>query len=144
MIAGLDRCLGYQDALREAGLPLESDLCVESDFSESGGGLAMRKLSAQRPDALFAASDAMALGAIRAAQELGLRIPQDLAVIGFDDIPAAAVSTPALTTMRQPIQQSGGAAAETLIEIIASPEIQPRQIILPVELIQRESCLPNQ
>lgn len=144
MIAGLDRCQGYQDALREAGLPLESDLSVESDFSEAGGSMAMRELIDQRPDALFAASDAMALGAMRAAQELGLRIPQDLAVIGFDDIPAAAASTPALTTMRQPIQQSGAAAAETLIEIIAHPETQPQQIILPVELIQRESCITKQ
>jgi LacI family transcriptional regulator len=142
MIAGLDRRQGFEDELRAAGLPPESALTREADFSEAGGYQAMRDLLSQRPDALFAASDAMALGAMRAAQEAGLSIPDGLAVIGFDDIPAAAVSSPPLTTMRQPIQQSGAAAAETLIDIIAHPQSQPRQVVLPVELVERDSCPP--
>lgn len=140
MIAGMDRCLGYLDALREAGLPVESRLSVESDFSEMGGYQAMRRLLEAQPEAVFAASDAMALGALRAAQDAGLRVPQDLSLIGFDDIPAAAAAVPALTTMRQPILQSGITAAEMLIEIIAAPQHAPRQVLLPVELVIRESA----
>jgi LacI family transcriptional regulator len=145
MIAGLDRHQGYMDALSEAGLSAEGGLMVEGDFSEPGGYAAARRIFEAGPDAIFAASDAMALGAMRAAHEAGLRIPQDLAVIGFDDIPGAASATPPLTTIRQPILKSGAAAATTLIEIIARPEIQPQQIILPVELMPRgSSSRPNQ
>jgi LacI family transcriptional regulator len=141
MIAGLARQQGYQDGLNEAGMTLDASLTVECDFTDAGGYQAMRKLLAGCPDGLFAASDTMALGAMRAAREAGLRLPEDLAVVGFDDIPAAAVSSPPLTTIRQPILQLGAAAAETLIEIIAHPETQPRQIIMPVELIERGSCV---
>jgi LacI family transcriptional regulator len=140
MIAGLDRFQGYREALEEAGLTPERRLTVEGDFSEAGGYTAMCRIMEARPEAVFAASDAMALGAMRAAQEAGLRIPQDLSVIGFDDIPGAAVSKPPLTTMRQPILKSGATAAEILIDIIAHPQIQPRQTVLPVELVRRGSC----
>ncbi len=140
MIAGRDRYLGYQDALRERGLPLLPELVVEGEFSDISGYLAMKQLLSQHPDAVFVASDAMAFAAMRAIQEAGLSIPDDIAVVGFDDIPPAATSNPPLTTVRQPIQQSGSVAAEMLIERIEHPQIQLCRIILPTELVIRDSC----
>lgn len=139
-IAGRDRLQGYQDALRGRGLELQPELVVEGEFSDISGYLAMKRLLAQRPDAVFVASDAMAIAAMRAIQEEGLGIPDDIAVVGFDDIPNAATSTPPLTTVRQPIQKTGSVAAEMLIERIENPETQPCRIILPTELVIRSSC----
>lgn len=142
MIAGSDRIAGYQDALRERGLPLQPELTAEGDFSDKGGYLAMKGLLQlpQHPDAVFVASDAMALAAMRAIQEAGLHIPEDIAIVGFDDIPAAATSKPSLTTIRQPIQKLGNLAAEMLIERIEHPEASPCRIVLPTELVIRSSC----
>jgi LacI family transcriptional regulator len=143
LIPGLDRLQGYHDALREQGAALDAGLVALGDFSAAGGFTAMQKLFEAHPDGVFAASDAMALGALRAIQEARLEIPRDISLVGFDDIPAASAAAPALTTMRQPIQTVGAAAAETLIEIIALPETQPRKILLPVELVVRETTLPR-
>ena len=140
MIAGMDRYRGYQAALREKNVEFNPALTVEANFTEEGGYHAMQRLLCQKPDAVFAASDIMAIGAMRALKEAGLRIPQDVAVIGFDDIPQARVNSPALTTVRQPIQRVGGMAAETLVDIIEHPESQPRHIILPAELVIRGTC----
>jgi LacI family transcriptional regulator len=141
MIAGIDRYQGYRDAFEECGQDPDPDLNGRGDFTEKGGYLAMRELLGESPDAVFAASDAMALGALRAIQEAGLRVPQDIALVGFDDIPAASRSMPALTTIRQPIQKAGATAAETLIDIIQHPRPQPCKIILPVELVVRGSSV---
>lgn len=140
MIAGQDRFLGYQEALRDRGIPFNPDLVAEGDFSDQGGYLTMRRLLCHRPDAVFVASDAMAFAAMRAIKEAGLRIPDDIAVAGFDDIPAAALSNPPLTTVRQPIQRTGALAAETLIDLINHPDSQPRRVVLPTELVIRSSC----
>lgn len=140
-IAGYDRYMGYLDALNEHGLPANSDLNVFGDFSESSGYEAMRTLIGRRPDAVFAASDSMAIGALRALREAGMRVPENIGVIGFDDGPAAASTSPSLTTMRQPIHVLGATTAEKLIEIIHTPPEQPLEIILPVELVQRQSCI---
>ena len=140
MIAGSDRYQGYRDAFAEHGLEPDPRLNCRADFTEKGGYLAMTALLGQLPEAVFAASDAMALGALRAIQEAGLRVPQDIGLVGFDDIPAAANALPALTTVRQPIQRPGAAAAEALIDIIQHPRAQPCKILLPVELIVRSSC----
>jgi len=140
MIAGRDRSQGYQDALRARGLPLLPELVAEGEFSDISGYLAMKQLLPQQPDAVFVASDAMAFAAMRAIQEAGLRIPEDIAVVGFDDIPTAATSTPPLTTVRQPIQRTGSVAAEMLIERIEHPEVQQCRIVLPTELVIRDSC----
>jgi LacI family transcriptional regulator len=139
-IASLDRYQGYLDALRERGMPLIPELVAEGEFSDTTGYLAMKRLLPNCPDAVFVASDAMAFAAMRAIQEAGLRIPEDIAVVGFDDIPAAANSKPALTTVRQPIQRTGSVAAEMLIDMIEHPDPQPRRIVLPTELVIRSSC----
>ncbi|HLF25018.1 MAG TPA: LacI family DNA-binding transcriptional regulator [Anaerolineae bacterium] len=140
MIVGVDRRDGYLNALRERGLAIDPNLIVESDFTETGGFAAMQQLLPYQPQAVFAASDAMAMGALRAIRETGLRVPDDIAIAGFDDMPFAARSEPPLTTVRQPILRMGAVAAETLIDLIEHPESKPRRIILPIELVVRTSC----
>jgi LacI family transcriptional regulator len=142
MIAGSDRLQGYRLALRSRGVALDPSLIVEGDFTEEGGYIAMQRLIPRKPDAVFVASDAMAVGAMRALREAGLRVPDDVALAGFDDIPFSARSEPSLTTVRQPIQRMGALAAETLIDMISHPHPQPRRIILPTELVIRESSGP--
>jgi LacI family transcriptional regulator len=143
-IASWDRFHGYQDALRERGLPVVPELVAAGDFSDAGGYLAMERLlridMARRPDAVFVASDAMALACMRAIHEAGLSIPKDIAVLGFDDIPAASTCNPPLTTIRQPIQRTGSVAAEMLIDLIEHPGSPPRRVVLPTQLVIRSSC----
>lgn len=139
-IASQDRYQGYLDALRERGLPVIPDLVAEGEFSDTTGYLAMKRLLPHCPDAVFVASDAMAFAAMRAIHEAGLRIPEDIAVVGFDDIPSAATSKPSLTTVRQPIQRTGSIAAELLVDMIEHPDPQTRRVVLPTELVIRSSC----
>lgn len=140
MIAGADRLQGYIAALRDRGLAADPDLILESDFSETGGYSSMQRLLAHKPDAVFVASDTMAVGALRALREAGLHVPEDVAIVGFDDMPLAARTDPPLTTVRQPIHRSGELATETLIDLIQHPHSSPRRIILPTELVVRTSC----
>ena len=140
MIGGIDRLQGYQTALRERGLPVVPELVAEGDFTEMGGYIAMRQLLRARPDAVFAASDMMAIGALRALTEAGLRVPQDVSLVGFDDIPAAAHTAPPLTPVRQPTQRMGALAVETLIDRIENPTPEVCHLVLPAELMVRESC----
>jgi LacI family transcriptional regulator len=139
MIAGSDRFAGYCQALRERGLDLQPELVAEGDFSEASGYEAMHRLLPALPTAVFVASDTMAEGALRALREAGLRVPQDMAVVGYDDLPNAARISPSLTTVHQPTTQMGAQAVNALIDIIQNPGTHKRQIVLPVELIIRES-----
>jgi LacI family transcriptional regulator len=82
----------------------------------------------------------MAVGALRGLRDAGRRVPEDVAVVGFDDLPIAARTNPPLTTIRQPIGRTGQVAADTLIEMIEAPATQPRRIMLPIELVLRASC----
>jgi LacI family transcriptional regulator len=138
-IAGLDRLDGYLDALREFNIARDPKLIIESDFSESGGYYATQRLISQKPDAIFAASDNLAIGVLRALHYAGIKVPDDVAVIGFDDIPIASRTNPPLTTVRQPIPQLGSTAADTLIDIIERPAEHPRRIVLPAELVIRST-----
>lgn len=140
MISGHSRYQGYLSALEQRNVPFSPDLVVEGDFSEMSGYTCMQKLLGRQVDGVFIASDSMAYGAMRAIREANLRIPEDIAVIGFDDLPASARTTPALTTVRQPILRMGSIAAEILVDIIRYPKTQPRHVILPTELVIRESC----
>ncbi len=139
-IGSQDRYLGYLDAMHERGVPVYPELTAEGEFSDITGYLSMKHLLQQQPDAVFVASDAMAIAAMRAIGEAALHIPEDIAVIGFDDIPPAATCKPPLTTVRQPIQKTGAVAVETLIDLIEHPDPQPRRIVLPTELVIRSSC----
>ncbi len=140
MIPGIDRREGYVLALRDRGLAADPELIVEGDFTETGAYAAMQKLLPRQPDAVFAASDTMAVGALRALRDAGRRVPEDVALVGFDDMPFAAHVDPPLTTVRQPIHRLGTLAAETLIDLIEHPEAGARRIVLPTELVIRASC----
>jgi LacI family transcriptional regulator len=140
MFDARDRLDGYLDALRDFRLPHSPELIVEGDWSEESGAQAMRRLLAAKPDAVFAANDSMALAALRVLGENGLRVPEDVALAGFDDIPAAAAADPPLTTVRQPIRRLGEVATQTLLEMIDDPDGPPRRVILPTELVVRASC----
>jgi LacI family transcriptional regulator len=140
---GENRVLGYRHALAEHGLRFDQELTRESDFTVAGGSASMRELLAlpTRPTAVFAANDLMAMGAMNAIRAAGLRIPQDVAVVGFDNIPAAELVTPALTTVTQFQEQLGRRAARMLLERIegTAPE-GGRCEEMPSELVVRESA----
>ena len=152
---------GYLQALEEAGLPPDPALIVEGDYTREGGAAAMRRLFSlpQQPDAVFAGNDLMAIGALMAARAAGRRVPDDLAIIGYDDIPEAAVTSPALTTVAVPKYEMGRAAARMLLdrlqtrgvesELDGTPDtapgtasgtaIRPRRVVLPHRLVLRET-----
>lgn len=138
--AGLDRAQGYKNAIHERGLTYDKDLIAEADFTAAGGYYAARKLLPRQPDAIFAASDTMARGAIKALAEAGLSVPQDIALVGYDDLPPARLSSPLLTTVRQPVRGFGAKAVEILLDIIEYGPSPARQIKLDIELVIRESC----
>ena len=139
---GVDRVLGYRSGLERAGLPFRKDYLVEGDFYESSGYAGMERLLAleQRPEAVFCASDMMALGAIRAVHAAGLSVPEDVAVVGFDDAAFASMMKPALTTVRQDKAGLGAAACEALMRIIDEASSTPPVVILSADLVVRESC----
>lgn len=141
--AAVDRKFGYEKALREHGFPVEENMIVNGFFSEIGGYESVEKLLPYKPDAIFAASDTMALGVVRALQEKGLRVPDDVAVIGFDDLPPASQTNPALTTIKQPILRFGMNAVEVLIDIMENGSEPPYHVLYDTELIIRDSCGAN-
>jgi LacI family transcriptional regulator len=137
---GIDRLEGYRRALADRGREIENALIVETDFSEMSGYYAMQGLLRTKPDAVFAASDALAIGGIRAVREAGLRVPEDVAFVGFDDLPIATSTDCPLTTVRQPVAELGLHAVETLLELAGSESHTPRRIMLDTQLIIRDSC----
>jgi LacI family transcriptional regulator len=143
MNAGQDRLEGYRQALIVHSISVKEDLIAEGDFTERSGMMAMQRLLSASPTAVFAANDVMAIGALKALRAVGLKVPQDIALIGFDDIPIASLIEPSLTTVRQPIERMGSMAADLLLNLLQSSleeEVLPHRIILPTELIVRNSC----
>lgn len=138
--AGIDRDTGYRRALSERGFAIDEDLIAYGDFSETSGYERMKELISQKPDAVFVQSDAMTVGALKALREENICVPDDIAVVSFDDLPMAALSDPPLTTIRQHIQRVGALAVETLIDIIKTSPEPTRHIVLPVELVIRSTC----
>jgi LacI family transcriptional regulator len=138
--AGLDRLNGFVEGLAFCGMALHPSLRVDGDFSESSGYQAMLELIPHKPDAVFAASDTMAVGALRALRESGLRVPQDVALMGFDGLPASKQSVPALTTIRQPVTETGKRAVHLLNDLVRGTATAPIVEIMPVELVVRDSC----
>ncbi len=137
------REIGYRQALEAAGIPVEEALIADGDFKEGGGYLAMKRILTQTPHitAVFAASDLMALGALQATKEAGLRIPDDIAIVGFDDIPIARLVSPALTTIAQDQERMGQRAAEMLFDRLAeTAPMDGRREEMPFQLIKRESA----
>ena len=140
-IGSAERLSGYRLALESRGLPFDETLVRYGDCEESSGFEAMLSLLAlpNRPSAVFVASDDVALSALQAAKSVGVRIPQDVALVGFDDIPAAKHVAPPLTTVVVPARELGIAAARMLMEIIQTGH-RPGSKILDTHLVVRESC----
>ncbi|EKX69048.1 putative bacteriochlorophyll 4-vinyl reductase [Streptomyces ipomoeae 91-03] len=138
---------GYREALEDAGREVDEDLIVPGDFTEEGGRRAMSELLARCPDldAVFAESDVMAAGARQVLREAGRRIPDDVALVGYDDSAIARHMDPPLTSVRQPIEEMGRAMIDLLLDEIAdhrpavSRGLDRRQVVLPTELVTRAS-----
>jgi len=141
MAVGLDRLRGYRKALAESG-PDRGDLVAYGDFSAASAEHAVYRLLDRRPDvdAVFATSDLMATGVLRALRRIGRRVPGDVAVIGFGDEPLARHTSPPLTTVRQPVEELGARAVGELISLICGNEHSPRQAVFATELIVRASA----
>ena len=139
VVAAAERRQGFHDAMWTAGL--RSDLVEQGELDRDGGELAMSRLLARADhiDAVFVASDEMAAGAIWAAQVVGRRVPDDIAIIGFDDSPVAAATRPSLSSVRQPIEQMGREMTEMLLSMSAGGSHPPLQVIVGPELVIRES-----
>lgn len=134
---------GYLRALSEFGIPAEDRYILHTDLHFESGHRAMKSLLAQegRPTAVFAVSDTLAIGALRSIKEAGLKVPDDIAVVGFDNIPFASMMNPSLTTVAQPMYEMGCEAARMLIKRIASPQERVESIVMDYELIIRESTM---
>ncbi len=136
------RVVGYRQALEAAGLAVDERLIVSGDFQHESGYHAARALLAlpERPSALFVCNDLMAVGALYAAHEAGLRVPADLSVIGFDDIPLASFTLPRLTTIAQPARALGERAVALLVKRLQNRQAPACHELLPVRLVERDSC----
>lgn len=140
MPAGRDRLEGFRDALAAHGI--HEVAAVEGDFTQAGGAAAMRRLLAERPDldGLFVASDLMALGALPVLYRAGKRLPEDVAVVGFDDSSAALACDPPLTTVRQPVEEMAAEMARLLLRQIGEPGRTVPSVIFRAELVARQSA----
>ncbi|MET8120299.1 LacI family DNA-binding transcriptional regulator [Micromonospora sp. NPDC005189] len=138
MVAGIERLSGYRTTVADAGLP---EMIAVGDFTRESGSAAMHRLLTEHPDldGVFAASDLMAHAAMRALREAGRRVPEDVAVVGFDDIETAAYTEPPLTTVRQPIVEIGRRMTRQLLRLAAGETIE-QAVMLPTELIRRDSA----
>lgn len=143
MRVGVDRLAGYREALAAAGLP---ELVVTGDFSEESGERGMRELLAREPglDAVFTASDPMAVGAMRVLKEHGRRIPEDVAIVGFDDSAYARHTDPPLTSVHQPLEAMGREMARLLVARIRGEPVGSSVVVLDTHLVTRaSSCAPH-
>jgi LacI family transcriptional regulator len=135
---------GYRRALETAGIAFDPGLVRVGGFQAETARSAARELLAaeNRPTAIFAANDVSAIETITVAGGLGLGVPGDLSVVGFDNVPESALCEPPLTTVEQSIQQMGYEAVRMLIDLIDNPSNPPEQVVLPTRLIERSSCQP--
>src|SRR6516165_5951365 len=133
---------GYRKAMRAANVSLNEELFAEGDFTCESGYLAARKILASnaKPTAVFAGNDTIAFGAMAAAREAGLAIPEEFAVVGYDDIPAAAFACPPLTTVRSHALEQGRIVGEAVIDLVNGKELGRKTAVVPLELVIRESC----
>lgn len=139
-----DRSHGYEQALLEAGITPDPDLTVEGNWTATSGYEAFQQIRARglNPTAYVVQNDRMAVGVLRAARDAGLRVPEDLSVVGFDDMPLASYFDPPLTTIRQDTFAMGRAAAQRLVELLTQTEISHQHIRFPAELVVRKSTGP--
>jgi DNA-binding LacI/PurR family transcriptional regulator len=141
MNAGLERLRGYQEVLAEAGLGVDERLVVQGDFTAEGGAAAMERLldAGGEPDAVFVASDLMALGALRELRRREIRVPEEVAVVGFDDSLMAQHSDPSLTTVHQPTVRMGQEMARLLVDVAIPRTADAESVVLDTRLVTRDS-----
>lgn len=139
-VAGEDRVTGYQRAMRRAGLTVDG-LMVDGDFNRQSGIAGAAELLDKGADAIFCANDATAAGALETIRARGRRVPDDVALAGFDDLEFAAHLDPPLTTVRQGVRQQGTEAARALLQLMGDPGRSPRRVLLPTELVIRQSSV---
>ena len=142
-VSTIQRKNGYRKALEEAGISFDPELTAYGDYGFNSGYKAAKKLLSlnNRPEAIFAISDIMAIGAIKAIRENGLRIPSDISVMGFDDISFALMYDPPLSTVSQPKYELGKTAVELLMRQLDKQNKEPEDIILPYKLVIRGSTI---
>jgi len=140
--AARDRLAGYRQALEEDGVPFDEELVCYGDFREESGRVAMNQLLdlSEPPTAVFVASDLVAFGALVAIKQRGLTIPNDVALVGFDDVQLAHYVDPPLTTVQLPAYDLGYWAAMLLIQLIGGGPVEEQEILLQTELVVRQSC----
>jgi LacI family transcriptional regulator len=141
-ISAQDRLAGYRAALADHGIAFDPELVREGNFFQPSGYVGASALLElpHPPTAIFASNDVSAFGVMEAIRAHGLRIPEDVSVVGFDDIPQAAHVHPPLTTMRQPLEEMGHTATRMLLEYIQDPQRPIERVELPADLVVRESC----
>jgi LacI family transcriptional regulator len=137
-----ERLNGFKTAMQKHSVPVTPEWVLEGDFEQSAGYDGASKLMSlsNRPTAIFASNDMMAFGVMNAVRDMGLKIPGDISVIGFDDVFQASQTMPGLTTIHQPLEQMGREATRLLVEMMAEREIKPGKVDLPTRLILRDSC----
>ncbi|HEX7556723.1 MAG TPA: LacI family DNA-binding transcriptional regulator, partial [Leptolinea sp.] len=142
--AAVDRLGGYKAALWASHIPFSEELVRQSTFQQLDGYKSAMELLNQSnpPTAIFASNDVMAFGAMDAVREKGQRIPEDISIVGFDDIPQSSIIHPALTTVRQPLRNMGSVATQMLLDMLKNPAIPTKRIELPTGLVVRDSCQP--
>jgi DNA-binding LacI/PurR family transcriptional regulator len=142
MSAGVDRLNGYRRALTDAGIAENPDLIAHGDFGNESGYKGMRELLERCPrlDGVVAASDPMAVAAMRALSRTGRRVPEDVAVIGFDNSSLAETTDPPLTTVHQPVEQMGMEMTRLLVPMLDNPDWVITHRVLPTELVIRKSA----
>jgi LacI family transcriptional regulator len=142
--SAVQRLQGYKDGLRQAGIPLDPELIQAGDYTTGTGMICAQKLLnlPDPPTAIFAANDQSAIGVIKAAQEAGLRVPDDLSLVGFDNIPEAVYVNPGLTTVEQSIDKMGYVATEMLVSLIQGESLDSNLYEMHTHLIIRDSCRP--
>lgn len=140
----LDRLEGYRSALRTYHIPEKPELIYNGSFFQPDGfaGTSAMLDLPEPPTAIFASNDVMAMGAMDAIRNRGLRVPEDVSVIGFDDIPQASLIHPTLTTINQPLEKMGRVATQMLLDLLDNPEKEAERIELPTQLVVRDSCCP--
>lgn len=140
-----ERLQGYRRALEAAGIAPRPEYEAQGDFSEASGHRAVQQLLAlpERPTAIFCANDSMAIGGLAAASEAGVRVPADLTMVGFDDIPLAQYLSPPLTSVHVPVFEMGARAVSRLIAVLKGEPVEDgRSVRLPTRLVVRASCAP--
>ncbi|CDZ23951.1 LacI family transcriptional regulator [[Clostridium] cellulosi] len=140
-LSTIDRLSGYKAALEESGIDVDPNLIVKGDFMREGGYNATKKLLSQSsPTAIFYGNDAMAIGGLKALNEMGVNVPDDISIVGFDDIEVASYISPSLTTIRLPLDAMSDKAINLLINSIETDTDYCANYVMPVKLIERNSC----